>query len=282
MNKGKKKIDTCLLCGEERPLSRAHILQNSCKEFMADEDHKIARVSLDGQSKKVQSLPFNKSLFCPECDNSFSDSEKELKRFSAYLVKGNLKVERQKGSRVSINDLDSSQDVLVQGFNVLKIKKSLLFLLYKLHLDISIIDLGEMRGSVLGQMLHSDILDATEFGICLAHYRESEKFSGDNHKKMFFLAPGMLQSEKGMFISILLPGALMVMYRIDRRLVCGREVGINLNGELCGYKREINQDSKDFFLSVNTDGFDFDKYYFNEAREILQRGGMTQKYPMLG
>ena len=186
MNKEKKKIDTCLLCGEKKPLIHAHILPKAYKKFLWDNDRRMVRVSFDGQESQVQTLPFNKYLFCGTCDNSFADDERELIQFSNDLFSGCLAVEEQGGKRVSVGDLNFGQIVLVRGFDALKIKRALLFLLYKFHLDpgAGIIYLDKVRGDVLRKMLCSNTLDADEFGVNVAHYKESEVLSNNGHKRL--------------------------------------------------------------------------------------------------
>ena len=97
-----------------------------------------------------------------------------------------------------------------------------------------------------------------------------------------FYPVGILPFNVGKVISVLLPGALEVTYRIDKRLMCGCKVGMKFEGGFCGCKREINSDLDYFHLSVNTNSLDFDEYYCNKVREILQRGEMMQRYPILG
>ena len=261
-----KNTGTCILCGKNKRLIRAHALPKAYMRFLGNEEGKTAWLSLINDERLTDCLPFDRDLFCEKCDNSFSGSEGELIKLSESLIEGGMSVKNADGKYILINQVESDEDVQVDEFDVLEIKKALLFLLYKLSLSprCESIKLNQKHEDVLKQMLYSGRFDNNEIGICLSHYLKSNKVLNNGHKKAFF-AQGAVTHGDMNFISILLPGALGVLYRIDKRLLCGckNELQPNQENELCGCKREMDQNSNFFYLQVIVDGFDFDNYYYH-------------------
>ena len=282
-NTKEKNIGVCLLCNQKKSLINAHVLSRSYEKFLRDENRKILKVSLDGQERPVETLPFIKNLFCAECDGSFADPEKELAEFSDDLFNQRLMAEGVDGKHISVGDILSDQTVLVRGFDVSKIKWALLFLLYKFSLDprCGVFDLGISYEHILKGILCSRNFDDVDVGISLSHYLKSEKIPRGDHKRVLSV-PKVHQFEYVTFVSVLLPCALEVTYRVSQRFLCGCKMGFKFPGGFCGCKREINHDSDYLCLLVSTDGFAFDSHYYSEMVDIMQRMDMFQRYPVLG
>ena len=257
-------VGNCFLCGQERKLICAHILPKAYGKFLKDDDEKASLFYSNGSEQMIENLPFDKNLFCAECDNSFSSSEKELIRFTDYLFGDGLEVDFKEVGCV---------DVLVDCFDVSRIQRALLFLLYKLTMNSRCeVDLERPFETRLKQMLRSGKVDSSVIGVYLTHYLRSEKFSlDDGHKRVFHPLLDRYEINGISFFSILLPGALAITYRIGTILVCSCKMGVNFSDGLCSCQREINQNPDHFYLQMRADASGFDDYIYPKLREVVLR-----------
>ena len=250
----------CTLCQKHRPLIRAHELPKAFQKFMTkNKQHNTLYWLGYRKEKKTDSLPFNKTLFCALCDNSFSSSEQEIVRLSESLIN---------------NTLNKNKPNLIhtQKFDTFKIKNALLFLLYKLSLSkISVpIDLGEEYEQIVKNMLLTKQFTNKRIAIYLAYHPNSDFFTNDAHKKMFVPIKGR---SSGQFVnancsSVLIPGALEVIYKIDKRPIeCPNHGQLNI---LCFCSTEICETSNDMYITVQDIGIRFDEVFTKTALNYIR------------